>query len=284
MSRRAVPPPSPGTPYAHAVAAQARLAALVESTPDAIAGVALDGTVTDWNAGAERMFGWAADEIVGRPMSTLVPPERAAEQRSLFERVLRGERIAAYHTVRVAKDGTPVSCSLSVTPLRDAEDRVVAAAAIMRDETEHSEREASERFLLEASARLAQSLDVDSTIRTLAELAVETLADGCRVTLRDEDAEARGEYPFAHVAVTSRVPGRAELAREIQERFPLPPDAPSGFAHVIRTGGSELLPDMPGDPAVLARIASDPEHLALLRALDVRSALIVPIVAGGGRR
>src|SRR3954469_13114404 len=94
---------------------------------------------------------------------------------------------------------------------------------------------AGERFLADASARLAESLDVLATIRTLSELAVESFADGCRITLLDEAAKARGEYPFVHVAVFSRSAEHADLAREIQERFPYPADAPEAFPHVIHT-------------------------------------------------
>src|SRR5258705_4725795 len=96
-----------------------------------------------------------------------------------------------------------------------------------------------ERFLAHASARLAESLDVFATIRTLSELAVETFADGCRITMLDEAAQARGQYPFVHVAVCSRNAELEALAREIQERYPFPVDAPVAFPFVIRTGESE---------------------------------------------
>src|SRR3954469_3108500 len=92
---------------------------------------------------------------------------------------------------------------------------------------------AGERFLADASARLAESLDVLATIRTLSELAVESFADGCRITLLDGGAQARGEYPFVPVALTSRSPEYAAVAQEVQERFPLPPDAAYSFAYVI---------------------------------------------------
>ena len=89
----------------------------------------------------------------------------------------------------------------------------------------------SERFLADASARLAQSLDVLATVRTLSELAVESFADGCRITMLDEAAQSRGDYPFVHVALSSRSPEHEALAREIQDRYPLAPDAPAGFPY-----------------------------------------------------
>src|SRR4051794_33853646 len=112
-----------------------------------------------------------------------------------------------------------------------------------------------EPLLADASVRLAQSLDVIATIRTLSELAVESFADGCRITLLDEVAQARGDYPFAHVAVTSRSADYAALAREIQERYPLAPDAPSGFPFVIRTGQSQLVPPAAFAAGALAKLA-----------------------------
>ena len=138
-----------------------------------------------------------------------------------------------------------------------------------------------ERFLADASARLAESLDVLATIRTLSELAIESFADGCRVTLLDEEAQARGEYPFVHVALTSRSPAYVALAREIQDRFPLPPNATYSFAYAIRTGRSLLVPT----GAFIARahdaMATCPEHLEMLTRLDVRTTLVAPIVARG---
>jgi len=138
-----------------------------------------------------------------------------------------------------------------------------------------------ERFLADASARLAESLDVMATIRTLSELAVESFADGCRVTLLDEAAQERGEYPFVHVAIHGRSPKHEAIVREIHERYPFPADAPVGFPAVIRTGRSELVHADAWTPAALAERAVNAEHLDLLERLEVRSLLFVPLVARG---
>jgi PAS domain S-box-containing protein len=262
-------------------AAQAHLAAIVASSEDAIVGKTLDGTITSWNAAAERLLGYTAAEIVGASVLRLIPPELQAQEPAILARLAAGERVATFETVRVGKDGARRHVSLSVSPVRDAAGQVIGAAKILRDVTAQKEAEASERFLLEAGARLAQSLDADATVRTLGRLAVETLADGCLVTLLDDAAAARGAYPFVHVDVASRVPGRAALVREIERRYPLPPDAPSGFPRAIRTGAAELVPDGAFDDAVLPSIAVDAEHLALLRRLEMRSAVVAPLVASG---
>ena len=138
-----------------------------------------------------------------------------------------------------------------------------------------------ERFLADASARLAQSLDVLATIRTLGELATEAFADGYRITLLDERARERGAYPFVHVAIHSRLPEYEALARTTQQRFPSAVDAPIGFPAVIRTGRSELgLPEA-FSPSALARRAANAEHLDMLIRQDVRSTMIVPLIGRG---
>jgi len=138
-----------------------------------------------------------------------------------------------------------------------------------------------ERFLADASARLAESLDMFATIRTLSELAVESFADGCRITLVDETAQTRGQYPFVHVGVHGRSPKHEALARELQEKYPFPADAPIGFPRVIRTGKAELYPSEAFSSAALARRAVNAEHLELLERLEVRTALGAPLIARG---
>jgi PAS domain S-box-containing protein len=116
--------------------ARRRLAAVVESSEDAIVSKTLGGVITSWNGAAERLFGYTAVEAVGRPVSLLAPPERPDEMPAILERVHRGERVEHYETVRVRKDGTRVHVSLSVSPVKDASGRIVGAAKIARDTSE----------------------------------------------------------------------------------------------------------------------------------------------------
>jgi PAS domain S-box-containing protein len=111
------------------------LAAIVESSEDAILSKTLDGTVTSWNAAAERMYQYTAEEMIGRSVGILMPPEWPEELPSIMARVRRGERIQHYETVRVRKDGTRLNVSVSISPVRDASGRIVGAAAIARDIT-----------------------------------------------------------------------------------------------------------------------------------------------------
>ncbi len=120
--------------------ASRRLAAIIESSDDAIIAKNLDGIITSWNQGAERIFGYTSDEVVGQPILRLIPGERAAEEKDILDRLRRGERIEHYETVRIAKDGRMLDISLSIAPLRDAKGNVVGASKIARDITAPSKR------------------------------------------------------------------------------------------------------------------------------------------------
>jgi PAS domain S-box-containing protein len=119
-----------------AQAAAARLAAIVESSEDAIASKDLNGIITSWNAGAERIFGYTAEEIIGKPVTTIIPPELHPDEDVILSRIRRGERIEHFETVRLTKSGNRVDISLTVSPIKDASGRVIGAAKIARDITE----------------------------------------------------------------------------------------------------------------------------------------------------
>jgi PAS domain S-box-containing protein len=121
--------------------ASVRMADLVRSSNDAIIAVFLDGTVTSWNLAAEQMFGYAAAEMIGRPILTLVPDDRADEEQRFLDRISRGERVLHYETRRVRKDGQPIDVSLTVSPVRDTNRRIVGASKIVRDVTARKQAE-----------------------------------------------------------------------------------------------------------------------------------------------
>jgi PAS domain S-box-containing protein len=111
------------------------LASIVETSDDAIISKDINGIVTSWNAGATRIFGYTADEMIGKPVSVLAPPERANEMPKILERIRKGERIEHYQTVRRAKNGQLLNISLTVSPLRDADGRIIGASKVARDVT-----------------------------------------------------------------------------------------------------------------------------------------------------
>jgi PAS domain S-box-containing protein len=118
-----------------AEAAHRRLAAVVDSSDDAIVSKTLEGIITSWNRGAERLFGYFAEEVIGKHISILFPSERIAEETMILARIKRGERIEHYETVRLRKDGSMVSISLSVSPIKDNEGRIIGISKIARDTT-----------------------------------------------------------------------------------------------------------------------------------------------------
>ena len=119
-----------------------QLAAIVESSDDAIISKDLDGTIRSFNAAAERMFGYSAEEIVGRSILTLIPRELHAEEYEILARLARGQRVDHYETVRIGKDGRPIDVSLTVSPLRNAQGEVIGASKIARDVTERKRLQA----------------------------------------------------------------------------------------------------------------------------------------------
>lgn len=119
-----------------------RFAAIVEFSDDAIISKDLNGIITSWNPAAERIFGYLAEEVIGKPVTILIPPERQDEEPSIIQRVRRGERVEHYETVRRRKDGTYIDISLTVSPIKDADGTVVGASKIARDITERKQSEA----------------------------------------------------------------------------------------------------------------------------------------------
>ncbi|HET7343784.1 MAG TPA: PAS domain S-box protein [Methylomirabilota bacterium] len=115
---------------------QRRVTAIVDSSDDAIIGKDLDGVITSWNAAAERMFGYLAQEAIGRPIALIVPPDRRQEEDDVLARLRRGERIDHFETVRGTRDGRLIDVALTISPLRDAAGRVFGAATIGRDLTD----------------------------------------------------------------------------------------------------------------------------------------------------
>lgn len=119
-----------------------QIASIVESSDDAIVSKDLDGVITTWNKGAEQIFGYKTDEVIGKPILILIPPDQLYEERTILERIRRGERIEHYETVRVRKDGSSIDISLSVSPLKSADGKIIGATKIARDITERKRNEA----------------------------------------------------------------------------------------------------------------------------------------------
>mgnify|MGYP002137156132 CR=1 FL=1 len=159
---------------------RAQLAAIVESSDDAIISKTLDGTIRSWNSSAQRLFGYTAEEAIGRSITMIIPEDRQDEERGILERLIRGERVEHFETVRVARDGRRLDISLTISPLRDPAGHIVGASKIARDITGRKQAEralrASEgrhRFLADVAAATRLQTDpheiMATTARTLAE-------------------------------------------------------------------------------------------------------------------
>jgi PAS domain S-box-containing protein len=146
--------------------ASARLAAIVESSDDAIISKNLDGIITSWNAGAERLFGYPAEEILGKPITILIPEDRQHEESDILARIRKGQRIDHFETIRRRKDGSLIDFSLTISPIRDSHGEIVGASKIARDITDRKAHERLQNTLLgEMKHRLQNNL---STVLAIA--------------------------------------------------------------------------------------------------------------------
>src|SRR5579863_4189820 len=130
----------------------ARLAAIVASSDDAIVSKTLEGLIQSWNAGATRIFGYEESEVIGKPITIIIPPELHEEERRILDLVRHGERVDHFDTIRLTKDGRRIAISLTVSPVRDSRGVIIGASKVARD---ISERKRAEQILLESERRLA---------------------------------------------------------------------------------------------------------------------------------
>jgi PAS domain S-box-containing protein len=240
------------------------LAAIVDSAEDAILAKDLDGTILYWNAAAERMFGYGADEVVGRSVGLLVPPEREDEIASILGTVARGERVERFETIRRTKDGRTLDISLTVSPIHSADGRVVGASSIARDIGERTrfagERQRAER--LEVASRLARGIarelvDLVTAIQGHASIVLEDLADDPQ-TSRSAEAVRRATQRAAEVAhQLLALSGDQVLA-------PRPIDLNQAIASSIRllgeVAGNSTVVELELDP-LITDVEVDPDQL-----------------------
>jgi PAS domain S-box-containing protein len=173
MTERVVMPPP-------VESAASWLRAIIESADDAIVTKSLEGIITSWNEGAMRIFGYTAEEVIGKPVSILIPPDHLDEEPNILAKLRRGERIDHYETVRVRKDGTLVDISLTVSPIRGADGRIVGASKIARDISRRKRDEVQLREQTEVietvnriGQMLAGELDLHKLVQAVTDAATE---------------------------------------------------------------------------------------------------------------
>ena len=281
-------------PLGSAVPSDRFLAAIVESSDDAIIGKTLDGTITSWNRAAEHLYGYTADEAVGRPIAMIIPEDRPDELPGIMARLRRGGRIDHYETVRVRKDGGRLDVSVSIAPIRDEAGRIVGAASIGRDITERKraeqerhelQRQAQEaverseaalweqRTTLEIVNQMGRMLTAELDLETLAQAVTDaaTALTGARFGAFFHNAlDERGEYHTLYAI--------AGVPREAFARPPLPRNA-ALFGPTFRGEGTVRIDDVRQD----VRYGQNAPDFAMPEGpLPVVSYLAVPVIGREG--
>jgi PAS domain S-box-containing protein len=252
-----------------AMEAQLRMSAIVESSDDAIISKTLDGIIVSWNKGAERLYGYTTKEIVGKPLSILVPPDHPDELPAIMERLKRGEHIEHFETKRLRKDGSRVDVSLTISPVRREDGEIIGASKIARDITARKQAEQTTRFLARASAALTELTDYESTLQKVASLAVPSFADWCVVDMQQADGS------LTQLAVNHIDLAQVQLFSELGRRYPPFSSNSHGVIKVLRTGEPDWVADI--SDSLLVELARDEGHLRLLRELNLKSYVCVPL-------
>jgi PAS domain S-box-containing protein len=233
----------------------AYLAAIVDSTDDAVIGKTLDGTIISWNKGAERIYGYTADEVNGRAISILIPPDRGDELPAILSRIARGERIEHYLTKRRRKDGHVIDVSVTISPVQDATGKIVGASAIARNVTaqEEATREAlriREEFISVAAHELRTPLTTMYARLQLAERRLARKDADQAVVLRDvtlvRQAADRLKALIDRLLDISRITsGRLQLERDDTDVAEM---VTSVALMLAETSGREITVLAPGTP------------------------------------
>jgi PAS domain S-box-containing protein len=251
------------------------LAGILSIAAEAIITVDETQTILHFNQGAERVFGYTAAEVVGRPLDALLPDRFRATHRAHVAGFGAGQEVARQMGHRreifgLRKGGQEFPAEASIAKL-DLPDGRRVYSAVLRDITERKRAEQEQRFLAAASAVMASSLDYDDTLAAVSSLPVPLLADWCALAVVEPDDTIR------RVAPPHADPARAPVVAELFRRYPLDWDSPWIAIDVLRTGRAELVADVT-DEWLEARVV-DAEHLRLTRAAGLASLLVVPLVA-----
>lgn len=248
-------------------------ATTLRSIGDAVIATDPAGNVTFMNPIAERLTGWSLQDAIGRPLLDVFPifnEQNGAPVENPVEKVLRTGMIVglANHTVLRRRDGTEVPIDDSAAPIR-LRDRTEGVVLVFRDASEEKRELLRRAFLVRATEDLVSAADFHDALARIASLAVPRLADWASVDIADHTGTPK------RLAVAHIDPAKIQFAHDLADRYPADPNATSGLPQVLRTGKSELYPEIPRD--LLEGAARDEEHLRIIRELDLRSALVVPL-------
>jgi PAS domain S-box-containing protein len=241
------------------------LASIVQSSDDAIVSKNLDGIITSWNKGAERIFGYTAEEAIGQPVTIVIPPDRRDEERTILTRIRRGERIDHFETVRQRKHGSLIVVSLTISPVKNAEGKIVGASKIARDITEQKRnREQIATLAREAEHR---SKNLLANVQAMVNLSQADAVDDLKKAV---EGRIQALANVHSLFVASRWIG-AELSTIAHQE--LAPYSATGEKHV-RIDGPQLLLEPTAAQAVAVTLHELATNAAKYGALSVASGLV----------
>ena len=251
-------------------------ATLIELAPDAILIRNPESIIVSWNRGAEELYGWTAQEAIGQMTHSLLKTQFPESREALDLILATGEQWQG-ELVHVRRDGAQVVVESRQGLVRDDQGQPIAILEINRDITERKQRERENqehwRFLAGVSKILSSTLDYQETLANIARLVVPQLADWFAVDL----VGAQGQFEL--IEIDHKDPEKVQWARTLREKFPVDPNATTGLPYVVRSGRSELYPDI-SDEMLVAGTRSE-EELAIARQIGYTSAMSVPLVARG---
>ncbi len=206
------------------------LAAIVESADDAILSKDLNGIITSWNKGAERLFGYTAEEMLGKPITMLIPPDRLDEEVQILDRIKRGERTEHFETVRQRKDGSLVEISLTVSPIKTPEGDIVGASKIARDITERKRAHDRQLFLVNELQHRTQNL-----FAVIQSIVNRSLTEGHTLARAKEVLNGRlNALAKAHAMLATAAWRGVPLAEIIKREL-------NGFSTQVRLSGCDIV-------------------------------------------
>ena len=260
--------------YKDAQAERERFRVTLTSIGDAVIATNRQGQVTFVNQVAQNLTGWAEQDAIGQPLGSIFQIMNEQSRQPVgnpVDKVLREGRIVglANHTVLVSKSGSEVPIDDSGAPIPDEEGGIGGVVLVFRDVTERKRQEQRQEFLAQASKVLISSLEYETTLQHVTELAVPKLADWCAVYLSQADGNIQ------QVALAHNDPEGLKVRQELMRRYPMPLSRDYGYPKVVRTGKSELLESVSDD--ILRAAATNEEHLALLRQSRYASSICVPL-------
>lgn len=247
-------------------------ASLLQSISDAVISTDMEYKIHSWNEGAEKLYGWKAEEVIGKPAPKIIPTDYAKSNREDFNKTIIKNGYWKGEVIQKRRDKTAVNIFASVSLIKDAKGKSIGTVAVNRDITDRVRLQENLAYLAEASKILSSSLDFKTTLSNIAKLAVPRIADWCAIEILDRDGQ------LEQVAVAHKDPKKVKWAKELRKADPPTLDSPTGVPKVIRTGKSEFYPFIPDE--LLVKIAKDKKHLKLLRDLGFVSAMVAPLYQG----